>query len=1140
MLEQNEELKVRRRNRPSLVCNACRQRKIKCNKGRPCSGCVKNKIEHLCKYDYNWPIKKKQRTSSTTGYTNSARYPIAVLPSNGTAGENDSGSIKTSPKGVDASENSVLLIEKSKLDELNAKLQKYEASSNEAKAPTAVTETIVLSDDGIIQNTAINQHIEECPMTGTVLHNPDLPGEVNNCCFCTLFIQNENYTEEPIKTDLTNSDKLYKPKSVYIGVNPYQDEDETINLFDDSGFVDIREPSSNSNGIFNWSSVWKKDKPLVLLKKYSQYEKFESGKGGTLVMSKSKGKNVATTIDSSLPMSANVPNRHKVQNSVTERSANPTNEIMTGEISSDSSQQFARKDFERSNYMPYKNSAIKGPYVGPRRRSLNNSPLPLGISLFDSQVDRELKLVEQIKHTIPKKRVIWLLVKRFFRFLYPFFPFLDEVDFRREISRIIGPESYEDEKLKEIYVEKRIDLANLGILLVVLRLTYLSLFSNRCSVNNAKLTTKDSSPAAQEAKYLLSNPVHINAINTGQVCLHQFQFSRKYSLPVLQCALFVRLYHKYAPEDGDGVDGGDSQASVSVLIQMAYSMGLNREPDNFKDCLNNERLNNVGRKIWHSLLINDFINAYTYGSPLTSAGMFYDTKVPFYRKGNENVLNHNLDKAIAKCHGFAGSLIYGPMKDIVRLTSSLRKDIKMSELTKYLNRLEICPNKLFGEPSDYTNVLESEGVSYSFVKMTKLGVLLSLKGFYLSVYSYLISHYDAKKNNSLSFYYRKKISSCIAELTPSLFLHVCKGQEIFGEGADLLINPHLERIIHIINEINLSMLVRANYTLHRMVRDPDHRMKLNSDVNYKIRFQKLGRYIVLLENCARVCILGTSIMSQRYYYAWGLNRSHSFLLRIIKNEEFYLQNMNCDIGVENIATHQLQELIDITEGSFAKLNSIISAHCEDYQVQRLFDLKNQPQMPSILINTSATNSPSSSLGIIDDLIDYDTTHVPEPFTEPSAPMMATSDFDGFNFGTSAEIDALWLQMLSMKNQKRNFIHNQDSPSSSTGLSNADKRATDLYGSLGREQGTNQAQEQGDSYNQYPRPYQGQYQTSGRNFRDQPQNQQQNQSPSNNYHFEGPNIQTDNLLNQPFDFGNTDDLDMFSDLPLDQLFSGNIV
>ena len=88
-------------------------------------------------------------------------------------------------------------------------------------------------------------------------------------------------------------------------------------------------------------------------------------------------------------------------------------------------------------------------------------------------------------------------------------------------------------------------------------------------------------------------------------------------------------------------------------------------------------------------------------------------------------MNHNLDKAIAKCHGFAGGLIYGPMKDIVRLTSSLRKDIKMSELTKYLNRLEICPNKLFGEPSDYTNVLESEGVSYSFVKMTKLGVLLS-------------------------------------------------------------------------------------------------------------------------------------------------------------------------------------------------------------------------------------------------------------------------------------------------------------------------------------------------------------------------------------------------------------------------------
>lgn len=37
----------------------------------------------------------------------------------------------------------------------------------------------------------------------------------------------------------------------------------------------------------------------------------------------------------------------------------------------------------------------------------------------------------------------------------------------------------------------------------------------------------------------------------------------------------------YAPEDGDGADGGDAQVLTAMLIQMAYSLGLNREPDNF-------------------------------------------------------------------------------------------------------------------------------------------------------------------------------------------------------------------------------------------------------------------------------------------------------------------------------------------------------------------------------------------------------------------------------------------------------------------------------------------------------------------------------------------------------------------------------
>lgn len=42
----------------------------------------------------------------------------------------------------------------------------------------------------------------------------------------------------------------------------------------------------------------------------------------------------------------------------------------------------------------------------------------------------------------------------------------------------------------------------------------------------------------------------------AQLCLDQFDLMRKSNLVVLQCAFFMRLYQIFAPEDGDGADGG--------------------------------------------------------------------------------------------------------------------------------------------------------------------------------------------------------------------------------------------------------------------------------------------------------------------------------------------------------------------------------------------------------------------------------------------------------------------------------------------------------------------------------------------------------------------------------------------------------
>lgn len=104
------------------------------------------------------------------------------------------------------------------------------------------------------------------------------------------------------------------------------------------------------------------------------------------------------------------------------------------------------------------------------------------------------------------------------------------------------------------------------MLLIILRLTYFTLFFNKNSVNENNSKSTDTSFKTQEMKYLLFNPININVIDVPQSCLDQFQFGGGLVLTVLQCAMYLKLYHIYAPEGGDGADGGDYQVLHVMLI----------------------------------------------------------------------------------------------------------------------------------------------------------------------------------------------------------------------------------------------------------------------------------------------------------------------------------------------------------------------------------------------------------------------------------------------------------------------------------------------------------------------------------------------------------------------------------------------
>lgn len=92
--------------------------------------------------------------------------------------------------------------------------------------------------------------------------------------------------------------------------------------------------------------------------------------------------------------------------------------------------------------------------------------------------------------------------------------------------------------------------------------------------------------------------------------LSSFHFLRKVHFSVFQCTLYLKLYQTFASEEGDGADGADSQIFNGVLIHMAYSLGIHREPRQFKHGFKDEKHNNLCRKIWHYLVFSDITHTF--------------------------------------------------------------------------------------------------------------------------------------------------------------------------------------------------------------------------------------------------------------------------------------------------------------------------------------------------------------------------------------------------------------------------------------------------------------------------------------------------------------------------------------------------
>lgn len=321
------------------------------------------------------------------------------------------------------------------------------------------------------------------------------------------------------------------------------------------------------------------------------------------------------------------------------------------------------------------------------------------------------EIINKVCKLLPPRHIIFQFINKFFKHIYPLIPIIDERNFKNHLEEILVSNvdiDTIDKNPLRIKVTKQSDFCHLGIMIIIIRLTWLSLPSNRCQIKlgafdtpnamNSPLsspssihtnTSASSSSATIREDNILSNyEPSLECLKIVKDFLIKFDkissvSNNNINLTTIQFAIFYKMYISNSPSevfsapkkkasysisDANAHDNEMNQILLSSIIQMAFSCGLHRDPDNFPQlnvvstyhntdsgtALNNdtrtnyssggngknskvkdnqiatERFKHTWRKIWYFIVNLDVEQSLSLGSPRLLRNMkdFSDTKLP--------------------------------------------------------------------------------------------------------------------------------------------------------------------------------------------------------------------------------------------------------------------------------------------------------------------------------------------------------------------------------------------------------------------------------------------------------------------------------------------------------------------------------
>lgn len=505
-----------------------------------------------------------------------------------------------------------------------------------------------------------------------------------------------------------------------------------------------------------------------------------------------------------------------------------------------------------------------------------------------------------ILEVLPNKRVIWLLIERFYRYVYPFAPYSDYSCCKRQLARVLNTKKERDYNSEEfitvINIKNKLDLAYVGTTLVMLKLAYKSLIT----VNDEALSLSNS----EEENYLRNHPLSDRMIEMAKYIIGNYDFMKRCTFPIYQFALLLNFYQKI---DGEKLyTQGETHLSSSILVQMAASLGMNRDPSKFANFSCNSSCCSLGRKIWHSLVSIDNFQYFQEGVPKSIVESSCDTELPQFNPSFSNNNDLNIEKLTIQ-------LIHTRHEIEAEIKPIADKICDIHNPPTVLCVLELLENfeeTLVGK-FDYLDTLfkKSSNITY-YKRLEKVGntlIVFEALSFIFTVFLHLGLKFESMKHFSAAKFFSSKILACTMSFLSVIPEIASSSHEFFGAGFDFVVIPSTEIML-----CKNMVFITSNYVKYSIFKQK--LLKYDSLDVVKLKLINRILHTILYDIFYNKHLKVLKLLASNFFFAWRILKAQSYIFKVLKDGLHSYENQRDAFNfVETYTADDLMEILQLLD-----------------------------------------------------------------------------------------------------------------------------------------------------------------------------------------------------------------------------------